>query len=183
MDIAYSFPWIEELGAGKKAIQAIDDIPWISTKMLKKVGMKMPTTTDELEKVLLAFKAKIPGVIPMSFRINGGGEDPAMLLSAFGFGDNYDHYMVSDNKKVFYTSVQDGYKAGIAWLHKLQTEGLIDPEAFTQDWNTFVAKGKAQKYGMFFTWDDGNVSGIKTGYAKYDQSKGRLCTNASTCRT
>ena len=29
----YSFPWIEQLGAGKEAIQAIGDIPYINQKM------------------------------------------------------------------------------------------------------------------------------------------------------
>ncbi len=30
----YSFPWIEQLGAGKEAIQAIGDIPYINKKWL-----------------------------------------------------------------------------------------------------------------------------------------------------
>ena len=44
--------------------------------------------------------------------------------------------------KVIYTPTQEGYKEGIEWLHKLVTEDLIDPEAFTQEWSTYVAKGK-----------------------------------------
>ena len=52
----YSLPWIEELGTGKNAIQALDDIPWINKKWLDELGLPMPTTTDELEKDLLAFK-------------------------------------------------------------------------------------------------------------------------------
>lgn len=90
----------------------------------------------------------------MSFIINavGGNEDPGFILGAFGLGDNGDHYMVTNDKKVVYSTTQDGYKEGIKWLHKLQEEGLIDPEAFTQKWDTFVAKGKNDRYGMFFTW-------------------------------
>ena len=30
----YSFPWIEQLGAGKEAIQAIGDVPYINKKWL-----------------------------------------------------------------------------------------------------------------------------------------------------
>ncbi|MGZ4161433.1 MAG: extracellular solute-binding protein, partial [Neobacillus sp.] len=171
----YSFPWIEELGTGKQAIQALDDIPWINKKWLDELGLKMPTTTDELEKVLIAFKEKKPDgkdVIPMSFMINHGGEDPAMLLGAFGLGDNYDHYMVSEDKKVVYTANQEGYKKGIEWLHQLQQEGLIDKEAFTQDWNTYVAKGKNYRYGLYFTWDRANITGNNEDYVPLPPLKG-----------
>ncbi|MGZ4159884.1 MAG: ABC transporter substrate-binding protein [Neobacillus sp.] len=171
----YSFPWIEELGTGKEAIQALDDIPWINKKWLDQLGLKMPTTTDELEKVLLAFKEKAPAgtdTIPMSFMINHGGEDPAMLLGAFGMGDNNDHYMVNEDQKVVYTANQPGYEKGIEWLHKLQTEGLIDKEAFTQDWNSFVAKGKNERYGLYFTWDRANITGNNEDYVPLPPLKG-----------
>ena len=49
----YSFPWIEQLGAGKEAIQAIGDIPYINKKWLDYLGLEIPTTTDELEQVFL----------------------------------------------------------------------------------------------------------------------------------
>ncbi|MBI0578647.1 ABC transporter substrate-binding protein [Neobacillus cucumis] len=172
----YSFPWIEELGKGKEAIQALDDIPWINKKWLDELGLKMPTTTEELEKVLIAFKEKKPegrtDIIPMSFMINHGGEDPAMLLGAFGLGDNSDHYVVSEDKKVVYTANQEGYKKGIEWLHQLQLEGLIDKEAFTQDWNTYVAKGKNGRYGLYFTWDRANISGNNEDYVPLPPLKG-----------
>ena len=55
------------------------------------------------------------------------------------------------------TPTQEGYKEGIEWLHKLVTEDLIDPEAFTQEWSTYVAKGKNHRYGLCFTWDIANI--------------------------
>lgn len=172
----YSLPWIEELGTGKEAIQALDDIPWINKKWLDKLGLKMPTTTDELEKVLIAFKNMKPDgktdVIPMSFRVNGGGEDCSMLIGAFGLGDNYDHYVVTEDGKVVYTLAQDGYKTGIQWLNKLQKQGLIDKEAFTQDYNTYAAKGKNNRYGLYFTWDRANISGNNEDYVALPPLKG-----------
>ena len=51
----------------------------------------------------------------------------------------------------------EGYKEGIQWLHKLVTEDLVDPEAFTQEWSTYVAKGKNHRYGLCFTWDIANI--------------------------
>ena len=157
----YSFPWIEELGSGKEAIQAVGDMPFINKKWLDELGLEVPTTTDELVEVLRAFRDKNPegrtDVIPMTFIMNGGDQDPAILLGAFGEGDNADHYIVTNDKKVIYSTVQEGYKQGISWLHSLQEEGLIDPEAFTQDWATYVSKGNTGRYGMFFTWDASNI--------------------------
>ena len=165
----YSFPWIEQLGAGKEAIQAIGDIPYINKKWLDYLGLEVPTTTDELEQVLIAFRDHADelekefdiegGVIPMSFIINNGDQDPAILMNGFGegYGDTGDHFAVTDEGKVIYTPTQEGYKEGIEWLHKLVTEDLIDPEAFTQEWSTYVAKGKNHRYGLCFTWDIANI--------------------------
>ena len=41
----YSFPWIEQLGAGKEAIQAIGDIPYINKKWLDYLKLDVPTTS------------------------------------------------------------------------------------------------------------------------------------------
>ena len=99
--------------------------------------MEVPTTTDELVEVLKAFRDGNPegrtDIIPMSFIMNGGNEDPGILLGAFGEGDNQDQFLVTDDKKVIYSTVQEGYKEGIKWLN-FQNEGLFDPEAYTQDW-------------------------------------------------
>lgn len=165
----YSFPWIEQLGEGKEAIQAIGDIPYINKKWLDDLGLPIPTTTAELETTLIAFRDNadkikadcgVEGdVIPMSFIINNGDQDPAILINGFGegYGDTPDHFAVSNDGKVVYTSVQDGYKDGIKWLHQLVTENLVDPEAFTQDWSTYVAKGKNHRYGLCFSWDIANI--------------------------
>ena len=86
------------------------------------------TTTDELEQVLIAFRDHaddlkkqfdIEGdVIPMSFIINNGDQDPAILINGFGegYGDTGDHFAVKDDGTVIYTTVQEGYKEGIEWL-------------------------------------------------------------------
>ncbi|MDO4293412.1 MAG: ABC transporter substrate-binding protein [Eubacteriales bacterium] len=159
----YGFPWIEQLGEGKEAIQSVGGMPFINKKWLDELNLEVPTTTDELVEVLKIFKEKDPAgngqTIPMSFIANGGNEDLGVLLGAFGegYGDVPDHIAVTNDKKVIWTAVQDGYKEGIEWLHTMYEEGLMDPEAFTQDWSTFVSKGKADRYGLFFTWDAANI--------------------------
>lgn len=157
----YSFPWIEQLGVGKEAIQAIGGMPYINKKWLDELGLEMPKTTEDLKNVLIAFRDKKPGgtenVIPMSCRVNGGNEDLGFILGAFGFGDDADHIMVDENNKVVYATADEGYKKGIKWLHELQEENLIDPEAYTQDYATYTAKGKNGQYGLFFGWDQASI--------------------------
>ena len=153
----YSFPWIEQLGVGKEAIQAIGGMPYINKAWLDDLGLKVPETTEDLKNVLIAFRDNQPcgvqDVIPMSFRINGGNEDVGFILGAFGYGDNADHTMVNENNEVIYSVTDEGYKKGIAWLHELQKENLIDPEAYTQDYATYTAKAQNGRYGLFFGWD------------------------------
>lgn len=159
----YAFPWIEQLGAGKEAIQSIGGIPFINKKWLDELGLLVPTTTEELKNALVAFKendmASNNQTIPMAMIVNGGNEDMGFILGAFGegYGDVPDHIAVSNDKEVIYTATQEGYKEGLKWMHELAIEGLIDPEAYTQDWATFVSKGKAGRYGLCFTWDCANV--------------------------
>ena len=39
-------------------------------------------------------------------------------------------------------------------------ENLIDPECFTQEWSTYVSKGKAGRYGVCFSWDVANIDNL-----------------------
>lgn len=166
----YSFPWIEELGTGKEAIQSVDDFPWINQAWLKKLGLKMPTTTEELKQVLIAFKTQDPNgngeadEIPLSFIDKPGGEDLTFLYGSFGLGDNWDHTVVTNEGKVVFTASDNGYKDAINYIHSLYQEGLIDVESSQQDWNTYLAKGKDQRYGLYFTWDKANITGSNDDY-------------------
>ncbi len=168
----WALPWIEQLGYQKTAIQLLDNMPFINTDWLDFLGLEMPTTVDDFEAVLIAFRDNaaalkqefgIQGsVIPMSFIMNDGGQDPYILINGFGEGygdpDTWKHLVVTDEGEVISDATTEGFKKGTAWLHQLYTENLIDPEAFTQDWATYVAKGKSGRYGVCFTWDVGNVA-------------------------
>ena len=170
----WGLPWIEQLGSGKEAIQVIDNMSFINKSWLDFLGLSVPTNIEEFEKVLLAFKANgkklqekfnIDGsVIPMSCIMNDGGQDPYVLINGFGEGygdaDKGRHIAVSDDRKVICSATQEGFKKGTAWLHKLYEQGLIDPEAFTQEWSTYVSKGKSGRYGVCFSWDVANIANL-----------------------
>ena len=91
----------------------------------------------------------------MSCIVNDGDQDPAVLINGFGEGygdmDKGRHIAVTNDRKVICAAAQEGYRDGIQWLHKLYTENLIDPECFTQEWSTYVSKGKAGRYGVCFS--------------------------------
>lgn len=171
----WALPWIEQLGENKTAIQTVGNMSFINKKWLDFLGLQIPKTTDEFENVLKAFKDHsqdlqkefgIEGsIIPMSCIVGGGNEDCMLLINGFGEGygdnDNGKHIAVTNDNKVICTATQEGYKKGVEWLHKLNAEGLIDPEAFTQDWSTYVAKGKSGRYGVCFTWDVANIDNLK----------------------
>ncbi|MFC5631635.1 MULTISPECIES: ABC transporter substrate-binding protein [Streptococcus] len=166
----YSFPWIEELGEGKESIHSVNDMAWINTDWLKKLNLPMPQTTDELIKVLEAFKTQDPNgngkadEIPMSFINNGGNEDFKLLFGAFGEGDNDDHLIVTNDGKADFTADNDSYKEGVKFMRSLYEKGLLDTEAFEQNWNSYIAKGGENQYGVYFTWDKANVSGMNDSY-------------------
>ncbi len=168
----WSFPWIEQLGSGKTAIQTVGDMPFINKAWLDFLGLEVPTTVDEFKEVLIAFRDNaadikaefgIDGdIIPMSCIVNDGNQDPALLINGFGEGygdcDQGRHIAVTNDGQVISTATTEGFKKGMAWLHELYEEDLIDAEAFTQDWSTYVAKGKSGRYGVCFSWDVGNIA-------------------------
>lgn len=171
----YSLPWIEQLGAEKTAIQTVGDMSFINKKWLDFLGLEIPETVDEFEQVLIAFRDNaeklqaefgIEGsIIPMSFIMNDGDQDPAILINGFGEGhgdaDRGRHIAVTDDKQVICSATQEGFKKGMAWLHSLYEQDLIDPEAFTQEWSTYVSKGKSGRYGVCFSWDVANIDNLQ----------------------
>lgn len=170
----WALPWIEQLGYEKTAIQTIGNMPFINKDWLDYLNLSMPTTVDEFEQVLIAFKDNadklkaqfnIDGdVIPMSCILNDGDQDPYILINGFGEGfgdpDRGKHIAVSDDGEVVCVAQTEGFKKGTEWLHKLYDEGLIDKEAFTQEWSTYVAKGKSGRYGVCFSWDVANIAQV-----------------------
>ena len=69
---------------------------FINTKWLNFLGLSMPTTVDEFEQVLMAFRDNAASIkaeygidgdiIPMSCIVNNGDQDPSILINGFGEG-------------------------------------------------------------------------------------------------
>lgn len=145
------------------ALSAIQDYGWdsfnstvIKTDWLNKLGLDMPTTTDELYEVLKAFKTQDPNgngeadEVPFSFLYT---ENPPVrevkrehywLFPAFGIQDNPLHVTIQDNGELIFTANKDEWRDCVQYLSKLYAEGLIDPEVFSQDRSTLTNKVRNQ---------------------------------------
>ncbi|XJZ29059.1 ABC transporter substrate-binding protein [Bacillota bacterium Lsc_1132] len=151
----YSLPRAEEMD--------LVDLPntmYINKTWLNKLGLKMPTTLQEYHDVLQAFKTKDPNgngkadEIGLSYLFNGWTGNFGDMIATFGVPDNNDHRIVR-NGKVIFTAIQPEYKQAISYFHNWVKEGLIDPEATTQDQAKLFAKGKTkdETLGSFIWWE------------------------------
>jgi putative aldouronate transport system substrate-binding protein len=114
---------------------------WLYQPWLDELGLAMPTTTDEFEQVLLAFKERDP---------NGTGQPDEIPLATAteGFQTSLDAFFMNaftynPGPGGKWLSVQDGtvtaiyatapWRAGLEYLARLYAQGLIGSESFTQD--------------------------------------------------
>lgn len=135
---------------------------FINKKWMDKVGMKMPTTTDDLYNLLKAFKDK---------DANGNGKQDEIPLTShsywgvldefkgsFGIGNRgVTHGLVDmDEKtgKLRFTAAAPEYKEFLQYANKLYKEGLIDEEIFTMDTTKLIAKGDQDLVGSFGAIND-----------------------------
>lgn len=121
---------------------------WIYKPWLDKLGLEVPTTTDELYEVLKAFKEQDP---------NGNGQADEIPLSSdtTGWNSEYDLYfmnafllnpgnrMVVNDGKIDATYNKPEWREGLRYLNRLYNEGLLDPNSLTQDNQALLQIGQA----------------------------------------
>jgi len=120
---------------------------YINKTWLDKLGLPVPDTLDAFKETLIAFRDEDPngnGIkdeIPYSFAGLGTAFGTWWLFNSFGLQDNVfgEKIMIKDGKLI-YTPVQDGFRDCLIYMRDLYAEGLMDPEAFTQDWGMWVSK-------------------------------------------
>jgi putative aldouronate transport system substrate-binding protein len=165
----YTLPFFDEF-----LPENIPDNLFINKTWLNKLGLKVPTTTDEFYSVLKSFKENDPNgngkqdEVPFTFRANQTFTGEFSMFGPFGVLDNLEHLFIKDGKLLF-SSIQPEYKTGIKWMQKLYSEGLIDKEVFTQDQSQYVAKGKNKEMivGAFIIYADENFAGVDRAYNDY----------------
>ena len=160
----YALPAVHGIASNANSAVFINKI-W-----LDKVGMDVPTTTEEMTAVLRAFKEAgdlngngVADEIPMSLLAGDSVNGYYAMFGAFGRVDNANHLLVEDGKVVF-TAMEDEYKEAVKWFSQLSEEGLLDKETFTQDVATLWARiqSDAPSVGVSSFWSAGWATGAET---------------------
>ncbi|MBQ8953782.1 MAG: extracellular solute-binding protein, partial [Clostridia bacterium] len=119
----YSLPKIESDNHTQVTSQVSINKTWLDA-----LGLDMPTTTDELYDVLVAFKEKDP---------NGNGEQDEIPFT-YLYGQNWMNgqlngwfgvttdFRIDLDGHVTYSPSEDGYKEMVKFIRRLYTDGLMD---------------------------------------------------------
>jgi len=112
---------------------------YIRYDWLEKLGLKVPTTTEEFYNVLLSFRDNDPNgngkkdEIPLVFRRRG--DDAFYNLGALAYAFNADMSWVIRNGKVIYGPSEPQYIDYLNYIAELYNEDLIDHEIFNRQGN------------------------------------------------
>ena len=172
----YSMPFLSDgpwTGLSREAV--------INTDWLEAVDMEMPTTLEEFEEVLIAFRDKDPNgngkkdEIPLSWagalnntHVSGWGFGLNWLADSFQCPDPDSHLDVVDGKVTF-VPMREEYKEWVKWLSGLYAEGLLDKNGFTQGTDQYAALLNSTPYqvGVASVWDIGDTFTDPDAYDHY----------------
>jgi putative aldouronate transport system substrate-binding protein len=168
----YGLPSAEQMGTagiGKEEDYSIFTIPqfsMINKAWLDDLGLEVPTTLDELEVCLQAFKdndmsAKYYGndpgsTIPMSTGFDQWCWGQNIFYAGFGFtnwtNDICNDLVLQKDGKVNFVCDDDGYRAAMDYFHNWYAKGLMDIETFSQDDTQLMSKCQQGYVGVSTWW-------------------------------
>ena len=117
--------------------------PMLRKDWLDELGLNLPTTIKDWEKVLRAFKNYKSKAYPL---VAQGVSGLRWFTCAWGI--NYDFYHV--NYKVRYGAIEPQYREFLATMNRWYKEGLIDPDFMSTDYNRLRALVLEDKAGAFW---------------------------------
>ncbi|GHU15486.1 ABC transporter substrate-binding protein [Spirochaetia bacterium] len=132
--------------------------PIINKVWLDRLGLKVPTTLDELTAVLRAFKqqdANGNGNPDDEFPIAFAKDYSIDLLNPFGLDDYRAIGITSIDGRFQFVPAHTRYRDAMKWLNQLYQEGILDPESFTQDDQMLRGKRQAEdapRVGFMYAW-------------------------------
>lgn len=120
----------------------------IQLDVLKELGYPEINTLEEFEQALKDYKEKYPEIDGQeTLGLSLLGSDWRWLItvgnpSGFAAGYQDDGQWIVDDKtgETIYKFQDEKVKEYFKWLNKINDEGLIDPESFTQKYDTYIAK-------------------------------------------
>ncbi|WP_274649551.1 extracellular solute-binding protein [Paenibacillus humicola] len=138
-----------------------NDVLWIRSDWMKKLGLSAPKSIDDLVKIADAFVNKDPdgdgkkdtfglGLLgsPQLGMTGGSSGDLGGWFAAF---NAYPDIWIKDSTgKIVYGSIQPEVKTGLAKLQEMYKNGLIDKEWSVKDAGKFGEDIINNKLGMFY---------------------------------
>ncbi len=129
-------------------------VTYIRQDWLDNLGLEVPATLDEFTEVMRQFTFNDP---------DGNGKNDtyglsaagytylSFLMGAFGASTERD-YFLNDDGTITDNAISDEYRAALAYLRDIYSEGLIDPELFTCTYEQAMAKWGRNEMGLLSAW-------------------------------
>lgn len=142
--------------------------PYINTDWLKNVNMDMPTTTEEFEAVLQAFKDQDANgngdaTDEIPFSTDPNNKHLEAMTGYFGVPmDKYGFTVDDSTGESVWAGTSEAYRELLKWLNGLYNKGLLDSEIFTQDSSMWEGKGNQDMYGCSIAYGSNEFSGLPT---------------------
>ena len=133
--------------------------PILRKDWLDDLGLTLPKTINDWEKVLRAFKQYKPNAYPLVAQKITTSNGLCWFTGAWGI--NYDFYHV--NYKVRYGAVEPQYREFLSTMNRWYKERLIDPDFMATDYNrlrTLVLEDKAGAFWGLMNQDLGGFTGL-----------------------
>lgn len=143
----YGFPAI---GSEKAAVTAgfVIRKDW-----LDELNLEVPTTVDELEEALIAFKEELGVEKPYSVDATVLVKNRVYLAGAWGV---YPGFYV-DNGEVKYGFMEEGFKEYLIKMNEWAEKGLLDKDSFGNDTKTINSNLLNDKSGVTFGYIGGTI--------------------------
>ena len=130
----------------------VTDGPQVRMDWLENLNLKKPATIDDWYNMLKAFKAQNPSGWPMTGQKFTGNNGIGNLVGAWGL--SYDFYV--DGGAIKYGPMNPKFKDALAFINKLFSEGLIDPDYMLNNREKQDAKVTSGSSGALFAVQPSN---------------------------
>lgn len=157
---------------------------YINQVWLDNLGLKTPTTVDELVEVLKAFRdldangnGDPTDEIPyQSMNLGDVKRSPSSMRGYFHADNSMNSERVVDaDGKVQYVPVSENYKAWVEWAHMLYEEKLVNSDMFTIDrstQNSRIANTEIAIVGVWGDWYSAAAGQWESQYVPLDIAEG-----------
>ena len=141
---------------------------YVREDWLNDLGLEVPTTLDEMEKVLIAFRDEKGA--DCGYCMSNQRE---LTINAFGIKEGM--YVDTTDNKIHYGVLEEEFLDALTTLNRWYEEGLIDPDAFTQDSNAVFAKIASGRTGLSWGWTAEAFNRVNTMKSETPEMEWKAC--------